>query len=45
MVLLTSVKGKSKRYPAEWDGDFSEKFSMEVREKKGAKQSTTVWFK
>lgn len=31
MVLPSSVKGKSKKYPGEYDGDFSEKFTMKER--------------
>lgn len=31
MVLPSSVKGKSKKYPGEYDGHISEKFTMQER--------------
>lgn len=31
MVLPSSVKGKSKKYPGEYDGHVSEKFTMKER--------------
>ena len=38
MVLLSSAKGKSKKYPGEGDGDFSDKFIIKEKKKKYNKE-------
>lgn len=42
-MVLSSVKGKSKKYLGEWDSDFSQKFIM--KEKISTTKHTIVWFK